>query len=256
MRKFSAVCCTDVGIKKKNNQDSIALKVISNEEKEILLAVLCDGMGGMEKGELASAAVVMAFSEWFEKIYTEETDQWLAEEMKRQWYALLEEANTKLMGYGKENGIMLGTTVTAILIGPENQYLIGHIGDTRIYRIGDTMEQLTEDHTYVAREIRRGNMTPEQAAKDNRRNVLLQCIGVNERFETQFLEGRLKEGDGVLLCSDGFRHVVTEDEMYERFTQENCREEAEMKRLLQELVDLNKQRQETDNISAILIYLK
>ena len=99
-------------------------------------------------------------------------------------------------------------------------------------------------------------MTPEQAAKDNRRNVLLQCIGVNERFEVQFLEGQFDTGDGVLLCSDGFRHVITEAEMYGHLKREYRRDEATMKRQLVTLVELNKQRQETDNISAILIHLK
>ena len=253
MEKFKVACHTDVGIKKATNQDSIALKVISDGENEILLAVLCDGMGGMAKGELASATVIRAFSEWFEQIFTEKGIFWTTEDIKQQWKALLTEANIKLIQYGKENSIMLGTTATVILIFPERRYLIGHIGDTRIYRITHTMEQLTEDHTYVAREIRRGNMTAEQALSDNRRNVLLQCIGVNEQFDAQFAEGQLAQGDGVLLCSDGLRHVVTEQELYEHLKQEYRSDTFVMKRQLQTLVELNKARLETDNISAILI---
>ena len=67
--------------------------------------------------------------------------------------------------------------------------MLCHVGDTRIYTLSDTLQQLTEDHTFIAREIKRGNMTIEEAKKDNRRNVLLQCIGVNEFFEPQYENG-------------------------------------------------------------------
>jgi len=111
--------------------------------------------------------------------------------------------------------------------------------------------QLTEDHTFIAREIRRGNMTAEQAATDSRRNVLLQCIGVNRFFEPQYMNGMIEKEDSVLLCSDGFRHMVTEEEIFEKL--HSAVNEQEMKKGLIHLVELNKQRQETDNITAVLV---
>lgn len=255
MQKFRAVSHTDIGISKKTNQDSYGVKVIANNERETLLAILCDGMGGMAKGELASATVIRAFSDWFEIVFPQKGSMWTMQEIKRQWHMLLKDANTKLIEYGKNNRMSLGTTATAILIFPENNFLIGHVGDTRVYRIANKIEQLTEDHTFVAREIRRGNMTAEQAKNDNRRNVLLQCIGVNEHFEPQFVEGQFEEYEGVLLCSDGLRHMVTEDELYAYLKKEKRESEAMMRNALKELVELNMQRQETDNITAILIDL-
>lgn len=251
MNNFLTAHHTDVGIKKKTNQDSLLLKGISKDSDEVLLAVLCDGMGGMEKGELASATVIHAFSEWFETIYTQRGSEWSFEDVKVQWQALLEKANESLSNYGQENGIQLGTTVTAILIASDGKYFLGHVGDTRIYRIGRELIQLTEDHTFIAREIKRGNMTPEQAAKDSRRNVLLQCIGVNQFFEPQYESGSINKGDYVLLCSDGFRHVVTGEEIFEKLHATSS--EAAMKKGLVHLVEMNKQRLENDNITAALV---
>jgi len=208
-------------------------------------------MGGMEKGELASATVIHAFSEWFETIYTQKGNDWSYEEIKTQWQTLLEEVNEVLLKHGQNKDIQLGTTATVMLLSSKGEYCIGHVGDTRIYKMGQNLTQLTEDHTFIAREIKRGNMTPEQAAVDNRRNVLLQCIGVNKFFEPQYLRGTIERGEGTLLCTDGFRHVVAEEEIYKKLY--NAENEQDMKKELVHLVELNKKRQETDNITAMLI---
>lgn len=253
MKNFMIAYHTDVGIKKKTNQDSLLLKGIANDSEEILLAVLCDGMGGMVKGELASATVVRAFSEWFEVTYTQKGSRWSNEEIKEQWQTLLEQVNELLINHGQDVQIQLGTTVTALLLSSRGEYLVGHVGDTRIYHMDQELTQITEDHTFIAREIRRGNMTPEQAATDSRRNVLLQCIGVNKFFEPQYISGTLKKGESVLMCSDGFRHEVSEQEFHSEL--QDVADEQEMKQKLIKLVEINKQRQETDNITAILIKL-
>lgn len=253
MKNFLTAYHTDVGIKKKTNQDSFLLKGIVKDSEEILLVVLCDGMGGMVKGELASATVIRAFSEWFENTYTQKGSEWTTDEIQSQWQTLLERTNEVLMKHGQDVEIQLGTTATALLLSSNGEYLIGHVGDTRIYQLKQGITQLTEDHTFIAREIRRGNMTPEEAAKDSRRNVLLQCIGVNKFFEPQYIKGSFEKGEQILLCSDGFRHEVTEDEIYKKL--QKTSNEQEMKNQLIHLVELNKQRKETDNITAILVKL-
>lgn len=251
MQHFLTAYHTDIGIKKKTNQDSLLLKGAIKDSDEILLAVLCDGMGGMAKGELASATVIRAFAEWFETTYMPKVSIWSDEEINSQWKTLLEQVNVALIRHGEEERIQLGTTVTACLFFSNGKYLAVHVGDTRIYQLNQNVTQLTEDHTFIAREIKRGNMTPEQAATDSRRNVLLQCIGVNKFFEPQYFGGFFEAGDSVLLCSDGFRHEVLEQEMYSELR--NLKNEQMMKQKLVKLVELNKQRQETDNITAILI---
>lgn len=90
---------------------------------------------------------------------------------------------------------------------------MAQVGDTRAYELGTVITQLTEDQSYVAREVKRGNMTPEQARIDSRRNVLLQCIGASAQVMPEIKRGMIKSGNSYLLCSDGFRHELTEDEM-------------------------------------------
>lgn len=253
MEHFLTTYHTDIGIKKKTNQDSLLLKGVVKDTEEILFAVLCDGMGGMAKGELASATVIRAFSEWFEVTYMPKAGMWSEEEINSQWKTLLEQVNVALIRYGEEENVQLGTTVTACLLFSDGTYQAVHVGDTRIYRINRKILQLTEDHTFIAREIKRGNMTPEQAEKDSRRNILLQCIGVNKFFAPQYLGGKLENRESILLCSDGFRHEVSEQELYSSlYSADN---EQEMKQKLVKLVELNKQRHETDNITAILMKL-
>lgn len=253
MKELAIAYHTDIGIKRQSNQDSILLKGLEAGTDEIVLAVLCDGMGGMEKGELASATVVRAFSQWFEKIYVQSGAGWNIATIKKQWKKLLADCNEKLQNYGQKQSAQLGTTATALLLHSSGKYFIGHIGDTRVYKLSQYIQQLTEDHTFVAREIRNGNMTEEQAQTDTRRNVLLQCIGVNGYFEPQFLEGFLERGEAVLLCSDGFRHEVSATELFDALNPQRFYLSEDIKQVLFNLVELNKRRNETDNISSIYI---
>lgn len=253
MTHFIAAYHTDAGIRKRVNQDSLLLKAISNHKEEIVLAVLCDGMGGIAKGELASATTILAFSDWFEHTYRKRAGEWKPKEIKEQWQSLFQQVNQALVRYGQRNGMHLGTTATAILISSKGEYLIGHIGDTRAYLLNHKLIQLTEDHTFIAREQKRGTMTREQAEADSRRNVLLQCVGINDFLEPQYAGGRLLKGESVLLCSDGFRHKVTEKELHEKLRISTS--EEEIRRHLYELTEQNKKRMETDNISAIQVKL-
>ena len=94
----------------------------------------------------------------------------------------------------------------------EDNYVIVHVGDTRAYQIGNEITQLTTDQTFVAREIERGTMTPEQAKKDKRRNMLLQCVGASEKVEPEIITGAARCGS-YMLCSDGFRHEISAEEI-------------------------------------------
>lgn len=111
----------------------------------------------------------------------------------------------------------------------------------------------TEDQTLVAREVKMGRMTPEQAERDPRRNVLLQCIGASKVVEPTFICGNYNKNECYMLCSDGFRHVVTANEIQNFFAPSQNSNEKIMKDNIVQLIELNKERQETDNISSILI---
>lgn len=251
--RFLSAAHTDIGIVKKINQDSFTLKIAKSSKYNIAFAVLCDGMGGLKNGELASAFVVNAFSNWFEQVFPAMVDNKLDfEAIKKQWNNIAVSQCEKIMEYGNTNGISLGTTLSAILC-VDNQYIIIHIGDTRIYRLNDKIEQITTDHTFVANEVLHNRMTVDQAQIDSRKNVLLQCIGASKKIECEFKTGTIGENEEFLLCCDGFRHEISSEEIYGVLAPNVMSSEKMMRKGLVDLINLNKKRNEKDNITAILI---
>jgi len=251
--EFIISASTDAGLVKKNNQDSLMAKELSIDGEKVTLAVLCDGVGGLSKGEIASATVVHAFDRWFMErfpsIFHAENRYDL---ICADWARLLNTYNQKIRDYGSANGITLGTTVTAALMMLDRYYVV-NVGDSRTYLIDDALYQITKDQTIVNYELEKGMITPEQAEKDTRNNILLQCVGASEQLVPDFFSGELRADTAFLLCSDGFRHVITEAEIYERFRPSEL-VDAEVIRARQlELIEINKSRMEKDNISVIVI---
>ena len=249
--RFSATADTDIGISKDTNQDSILIKHGSTADGEVLMAIVCDGMGGLAKGELASATVIRAFSKWFDEELPFELMNVDMRVIGGKWAMLLKDLNAKILEYGRRNGCSLGTTFSGILfVGDE--YVIVHVGDSRVYQAKSAMKQLTTDQTFVAREISRGNMTPEQAKVDKRRNLLLQCVGASRTVDPEIIHGKTERGVYV-LCSDGFRHEISEEEMYESLNPINFMNKKAMHGNARYLIEQVKSRQERDNISVVLI---
>lgn len=266
---YTVAAQTDIGITKNVNQDSLTVKVANTPYGEAAVAVLCDGMGGLEQGEIASAVVVRAYEQWFLRMFPLALDEshgkidvwWI----QNNWESIANDCNARILDYSRERKTTMGTTLTVLLLFGGNFY-ISHIGDCRVYHMtdfGEQMKQVTTDQTYVEREVALGHMTPEQAKNDSRRNVLLQCIGTVRQVEPDFIVGQYQSGDSFLLCSDGFRHQLLEQEIYDychlalrdmewyvEYRQENSRL---MNVQLKYLIEQNKIRMEKDNISAILI---
>lgn len=248
---YSAVANTDIGNTKETNQDSLCLLLADSKAGEIVMAIICDGMGGLSKGEVASATVIRAFDEWFRIELPKELVSLDMSVIASKWDLILKSLNGKIMEYGKQHNVSLGTTFTGMLI-VGNDYLIVHVGDSRAYHISSDLNQLTQDHTFVAREIEAGRMTPEQAAVDERRNVLLQCIGASKIINSQLLIGKVKPGT-FILCSDGFRHKITKQEMIGAFHKDQLVNTDVMSSRANTVIDGVKKRGEKDNISVIII---
>ncbi|WP_426350421.1 PP2C family protein-serine/threonine phosphatase [Alloiococcus sp. CFN-8] len=251
--KFTALVETDVGNTKKTNQDSSLIKIATTPMgKDILLAVLCDGMGGLQKGELASATAVRYFERWFYKELPYQLKNLNWEGLSESWKRLIENLNTLILRYGEKNKITLGTTLTAFL-SIDDSYMIAHVGDSRAYRLHNDLKQLTEDHTYVAREVKRGNMTYQEAKRSPRRNVLLQCIGASKRVVPELIFGKLQCGSNYLLCSDGFRNEISPEEIFQHLKPGEGITREDSKSHLKHLINTAKERKERDNLTAILI---
>ena len=250
---FLKAAHTDVGIKKKTNQDSVLIQEAMTDYGRVIFAVVCDGMGGLAKGEVASATVISHAAEWFSCEFADILYSGLTEETIRvSLENFIYKMNTIIQTYSRRNGCNMGTTFVALLIAM-NKYYIINIGDSRVYRIRNELEQLTKDQTYVQREIDMGRMTPDEAKRDPQRNVLLQCIGASNYIVPDFYSGDVAVGDAFLLCSDGFRHVITNEEFYQYLNPEAMVEEEQMRQILVYFADLNKYRREEDNISAAVI---
>lgn len=253
--EFITAACSDIGIKKNVNQDSYCIKSARTCIGNILMAVICDGMGGLAKGEVASASVVTRFAKWFDMELPEIVNDFSVEAVMGQWQQIIKEQNHKIKLYGESLNINLGTTLTVVLIVDENYAIIGHVGDSRAYKINTNVAILTEDQTVVAREIKQNKLTIEQAKSDPRRNVLLQCIGASKTVLPDFIVEKVEPDAVYMLCTDGFRHKITEAEIFEYLNPKVLIDENAMKSNSYELVGLNKARLENDNITVLLIKL-
>ena len=215
---------TDIGISKNTNQDSVSLKVMNTPQGRMALAVLCDGMGGLAKGEVASASVLRAFDRWARTSLPRLCCVPLQDGVIRaEWDAIVQEQNRLISSYGTRSGIRLGTTVVAMLI-TQNRYYILNVGDSRAYELSRELRVLTQDQTVVAREVAQGLLTDRY------------LNGIPE-------DSRMSRGGS--LKSD-----VLTPELHQQLLQLN---EQAMRSAAAALIELNKQRWERDNITVALV---
>lgn len=244
---------TDIGIVKNTNQDSFYSAVFSTKQGKIAFAVLCDGMGGLAKGEVASSTVIAAFTNWAKTRLPELSESEIADSVIRtEWCNIVTEYNDKIKVYGKKQGINLGTTITMLLLTDKRYYIL-NIGDTRCYEIASSIKVLTKDQTVVAREVELGILTEEQAKTDSRRSVLLQCIGASDAVYPEIIFGDTVQNAVYMLCSDGFRHEITEQEIYSYLNPDVMLSADGMKANIRALIETDKQRLERDNITVVTV---
>lgn len=256
--KFLSIAHSDVGIKKETNQDSVLIKEASADCGRVLLAVICDGMGGLAKGEVASAALIRAFSGWFDKelpFFLYENGNCIQPDfssIQTSWNNLIAEVNRRISNYSMGFHAPCGTTVVGLLLVGDHYYIV-NVGDSRIYRMDRALHLLTKDQTFVQQEMDAGRMTSEEAKVHPQRNMLLQCVGASPFVAPAFSEGVYKIGDLFFLCSDGFRHVITEEEFTKLLVPEKMQDEKALRDMAVYCTELNKQRRETDNISVVMV---
>jgi len=251
---FTISASTDAGIKRRVNEDSVFACKIKTEGGNMVFAALCDGMGGLSNGAFASATVLDAFIRWAKYTLPVISRRDIPDHMIiDQWSTIIETQNEKLRSYGRAHGVTVGTTAVALLL-TERRYYIVNIGDSRAYVINGDITQLTTDHSLVAREVSNGNITATQAEQAPGRNILTQCVGGREAaVAPDIYMGRIDVNTVYMLCSDGLRHKMSSRELYEYLKPSYMNNACEMKSQEYALIDCNKLRGETDNISIITI---
>lgn len=244
---------TDVGIRKRVNQDSVLIETAATDYGQIMFGVVCDGMGGLAKGEVASALLVKAFSEWFHKEFPRILYEGMDVDILRDsWINLIFAQNGKISCYGRNCGVSMGTTVVALLLVKNNYYVI-NVGDSRVYYLKDGIHQITTDQTVVQREKDLGRLTLEEAKVHPRRNVLLQCVGASSIIKPDFHVGEYERDSVFMICSDGFWHMIEPWEFAEKIRTTDMVTEEKLKETAVYFTELSKVRREDDNISVALI---
>ncbi len=251
---FIYCCQTDVGTERETNQDSLVVKSRVTKDHTVVLAAVCDGVGGLVSGELASRKAADMLSGWFDYELPQIMRQPDAKEVIRyRFRQILWNINGEIYYSNLRQGITSATTLTALVLW-DNRFLMGHAGDSRIYGISRTaVRQLTKDHSWVAQEVLEGRMTEEQAEKDPRRNVILKCMGAAPEAEPDILEGTIKENMMFVLCTDGFWHHIKPEEWKNYFSPAPALTEKKLAENLYYMMEQVKGRGERDNITAITI---
>ena len=198
MRLGDSAGRTDAGRVRRRNEDSFVL--------DPPIFAVADGMGGAQAGEVASRLAAAAFREYHDadRLEPAERVEAIIQEANRRIY---ERARTDAEASG------MGTTVTAAIL-TNGRVAIGHVGDSRAYRVRNgELEQLTEDHSLVADLMRSGRLTPEEADAHPQRSVITRALGTDAEVDVDKVTVDVEPGDLFLLCSDGLTTMVPEEEI-------------------------------------------
>ncbi|NBW49681.1 MAG: Stp1/IreP family PP2C-type Ser/Thr phosphatase [Betaproteobacteria bacterium] len=235
---------TDPGRARDNNEDSVAF------DEEAVVAVLADGMGGYNAGEIASG-MATAFIK-------SELSRWLIEagalaqskEIRRAMEICVDNANLAIYNSANANPAFAGMGTTLVLgVFKEDRLLVGHIGDSRCYRLrSNTLEQITKDHSLLQEQIDAGLITQEQAAVSPIKNLVTRALGVEQAVMLEVNEFRVEPGDLYLMCSDGLSDMVT-DEVIARI----AGEASGLDQIAGHLVSAANDNGGKDNISVLMI---
>ena len=245
---------SDIGASRPVNQDAIYSNVIKTAIGKAFLGVICDGVGGLSDGEIASSAVVRCFSEWFleEFRYIRSTDD-IFENVKSQWSKLVEAAQQEISALISQRKSNMGTTLSALLLAA-GKYFVVQVGDSRVYlnRAGN-IKNITTDHSYVMELAQKGFITYDEACLSKKKNILTRCIGPNSNVRTDFYTGDLFPQDCFILSSDGFHGGLTVDAVSNIIKMLCDSETKETGKLIERIFRDKMEAGEKDNISLIFV---
>ncbi|MGN0181481.1 MAG: Stp1/IreP family PP2C-type Ser/Thr phosphatase [Candidatus Ornithomonoglobus sp.] len=231
---------TDVGRIRKINEDS--MQVFTSAEYSY--AIVADGMGGHEAGEVASAMAVDVITGYIAEHMEPELDRFQTMEVMRQAFLT---ANSAIYDYSCENDSVMGMGTTTTMCMVRDGFVIyAHVGDSRAYMVGDSIVQITRDHSFVQELVKLGQLTPEEAKHHPRRNYITRAMGV-EAFVRVDTGVKPYNGEKLLLCSDGLFGEIEDSELFD-VVKNNSAETA-----VNTLIELANERGGSDNITAIVM---
>jgi protein phosphatase len=239
--QLSVAARTDVGRIRAGNEDSL----YADASESRGLFIVADGMGGHAAGEVASEMAVAIISDELQGLESADAPDAgprVAEALRRANDAIYRRTVLESDKQG------MGTTASVLLLSDAG-YLIGQVGDSRIYLLRDgALRQLTKDHSYVQEQVDAGFLTPEQARYHPYSNVITRCVGANDSVEPDVFSGAVQAGDVFLVASDGLTGMV-EDRRLQQLLASN----AQPRRVVDALIAEANGRGGLDNITAVLV---
>ncbi|MDQ0036418.1 protein phosphatase [Variovorax boronicumulans] len=234
---------TDTGRVRAHNEDAVHV------DPALGLAVLADGMGGYKGGEVASAMAVSLVHASFGRWFAQGGPQAPARVVRRALQAATDEANASILHAGTTQEALQGMGTTLVLAAFQAQrVLVGHIGDSRCYRLrNNKLELLTRDHSLRQQQLDAGAITAEEALSSPTRNLVTRAVGVEAQVLLEMHEHSARPGDLYMLCSDGLSEMVTDAQLFTLLEHD-----AGLQKKAQLLVAIANDNGGRDNISVVL----
>ena len=237
---------TDQGCARSQNQDAYQIEQL---DRNTVLCVVCDGMGGAKSGNVASSLAVDVFTQevkrtWKPDMDTSRIDQMLRNAVKLANFTVYDQSRQFMEFTG------MGTTLVAVLIHGRNASVV-NVGDSRAYGIDrNGIHQITTDHSLVQMMVSRGELTKEQARNYPGKNLITRAIGTEAVTMCDIFHKKVERGDCILLCTDGLSNLMDEQEILFEVAHGQDREQC-----CERLLDIAKKRGAPDNVTSVLVAL-
>ncbi len=237
---------SDPGVARAQNQDTCQIEAL---DKNTLLCVVCDGMGGAKSGNVASTLAADVFIQEVKRTFTPDMDQ---ERLEQMLTAAVKLANFTVFDQAQQiedfNG--MGTTLVALLIQGRKATIV-NVGDSRAYLVDKNgINQITTDHSLVQLMISRGELTPEKAKYYPGKNLITRAIGTEPQVMCDFFHRKVDKGACFLLCTDGLSNLMDDQEILFEVVYGEDRSQC-----CQRLLDIAKKRGAPDNVTCVLVCL-
>ena len=239
---------TDMGLRRSNNEDAIAW------DAELGLALVADGIGGNNGGEVASSTAVRSIKSDLQcalRSAAAEPRMAAGHGHAAVVHELVRRANARIISMARRDPKLYGMGATlAVALLADDRVVIANVGDSRVYRMrGGVFEQLTRDHLLANELMERGNLSAQEQAQSRCRNVLSRALGMSGELQLELVQHPVASGDVYLLCSDGLTGAVSDDELRAMLTDAD----ADLRDVAHGAVALANHRGGRDNISVILM---
>ncbi len=234
---------TDIGAVRSKNEDAFDYGVLPDGTS---WAIVCDGMGGVHGGKIASAAAIEMVSEKIKKCYNTSMS---VSSLENLLLSAITTANVDVFDRGVYDNSLkgMGTTIVAVVV-KNNEVCIAHVGDSRAYIIrGNTMEQITKDHSLVQEMLDKGQITKEEYENNPIKNIITRAMGVDEDIDIEFDYVYLNKNETLLLCTDGLSGMVSDKRMLEIY------HTTDFDSLAQKYIDEANNNGGSDNITVVIM---